>query len=287
MFDIISPHSSESIKEHYLFIVWCAIWCWWWLGWELFGLVSSASCQPRGSQGYVCGCYQFLDAPDWKNDIGYITQRESGSRQSVSPQSFISKLLMNSTMLQTLNVYALYTLLCICIDFHCSNLKGISKSIKNVFWSHSSDTNTKVAWELCCGCVSCLGCNLIKMCEECNLSPSDLFYSLAANMAGAECDPAISTGTQSRGCCWAPASDWSGVTIPGLWLAGEAPHWSQYQGSVYTRERQQCAALYDQATSQATSTRGKYQRFPPLTFQGVKRIVLRIGREMETKTFCL
>ena len=152
-----------------------------------------------------------------------------------------------------------------CIDFHCSNLKGISKSIKNVFWSHSSDT--KVAWELCCGCVSCLGCNLIKMCEECNLSPSDLFYSLAANMAGAECDPAISTGTQSRGCCWAPASDWSGVTIPGLWLAGEAPHWSQYRAQFTRVERQQCAALYDQATSQATSTRGKYQRFPPITFQ--------------------
>ena len=232
MFDIISPHSSDSIKEHYLFIVWCAIWCRWWLGWELFGLVSSASCQPRGSQGYVCGCYQFLDAPDWKNDIGYITQRESGSRQSVSPQSFISKLLMNSTMLQTLNVYALCTRLC--IEIHCSKLKGISKSFK--MFSEAIPQTLKVAWELCCGCVSCLGCNLIKMCEECNLSPSDLFYSLAANMAGAECDPAISTGTQSRGCCWAPASDWSGVTMPGLWLAGEAPHWSQYQGSVYTRE---------------------------------------------------
>ena len=52
---------------------------------------------------------------------------------------------------------------------------------------------------LCCVPVSCLGCNLIKMCEECNLRPSDLFYSLAANMAGTECDPAISTHTQSLG----------------------------------------------------------------------------------------
>ena len=92
------------IKEHYLFIVWLcdidmmlmmmvglrAIW---------FSQLSLVSAARESGPGYVCGCYQFLDAPDWKNDIGYITQRrESGSWQSVSPQSFISKLSMNSNI---------------------------------------------------------------------------------------------------------------------------------------------------------------------------------------------
>ena len=66
--------------------------------------------------------------------------------------------------------------------------------------------------------VSCLGCNLIKMCEECNLRPSDLFYSLAANMAGTECDPAISTRTQSLG---AGAKPWPLIGQMSLKLASD------------------------------------------------------------------
>ena len=52
----------------------CAIWCWWWWRAIWFSQLSLVSAARESGPGYVCGCYQFLDALDWKNDIGYITQ---------------------------------------------------------------------------------------------------------------------------------------------------------------------------------------------------------------------
>ena len=40
----------------------------------VFSQLSLVPAARESGPGYVCGCYQFLGAPDWKNDIGYITQ---------------------------------------------------------------------------------------------------------------------------------------------------------------------------------------------------------------------
>ena len=166
-------------------------------------------------------------------------------------------------MLQTLNVYALCTRLC--IEIHCSKLKGISKSIKNVFeaipqtlrWRESCVVAacrvSAVIWLKCVRNV--IWAHLIYFIHWQPIWPglsAILQFQLAHNLgAAAEPQPLIG---QVSPCL---ASDWLVRPLTGHNI-----------GAQFTRvERQQCAALYDQATSQATSTRGKYQRFPPITFQ--------------------
>ena len=131
---------------------------------------------------------------------------------------------------------------------------------------------------MCCGCVSCLGCNLIKMCEECNLSPSDLFYSLAANMAGLSAilqfQLAHNLGAAAKPL---PLIGQLSPSLASDWLV--RPLTGHNIGAQFTRvERQQCAALYDQATSPGNMNQGENTREEHL----MKRIVLTIGREMET-----